>query len=1458
MWIVSKGKLGIFGPDAVCILPTGSSKPPLANPTLTRGSSYLGSGSPMAIVSPGESVGEFMLISDQSNIDDDNNTQKLGCAALEETEVYFLSRTVFEQFTRKYPHALIDFVRSAIARQWRVASYVLEHFLELPPDSRQQIQGPVESAKLDFNEIQLAKSENNIIDRKDNAVPSKTANTVNPTNTNTNTNNQSSLAIPAAFARFKGIKLLSLATDDILFNVNEEAESLYVINTGALQAYNSLNEPCAIIPSGCIVGGISFFGGTVRGETVRATEDTTVYEYTRPTIEQLICEEPLLLLPIVRAVARQLAPVCQQFFELGLDTRWYRSGHVIFRQGEEADAVYLTISGRIRMVAHPDSVAGAEHNYTGTGANAAAVSTNSNQLNNNPNAATTNETNNNNNPPASECNSKPMSQQTEQYIFEVGRGETFGEQCDFFEDSSLDSTNTGSDRVYRPYTAVCIRDTEAVRISSVSFLNLFEKNPRAMLRFSRSLTKRLNQLASKARVSNNRQKQSETNIATVAIVHIGSNNSTVDNRHVVREFGLRLMSELTTYGPVLWVNTETIAKELGQITADNLHEFVHRSKTARWLSEQEESNRFIFFEADELVQNGDIINRNNTNSSIINNSDNKDKNGDLSLLLRTLSRPANTSLVTPTSALNKNTNLISQSTSVLPTHTPKALGSVSYGNNSMINPTNLPLASPNNTNLIRKRRSVSAWTKMCIEQADCILLVGSAEADDASVSNLEHKLLWKTTNNESDSNSNNNTNNNNNGDNGDAYDSDDEDDIIYAFEDIDRVDVAVARHKDLVLLHPSSLASSYPTNTSRWLTKRQCRSHHHVRREVREDYARLARFLAGESIGVVLGGGGARGLAHLGVLRALQEYNIPIDYIVGTSQGAFMAALYARHLSIDSMIEPLNKFCGTLTTWGLLQDLTLPILSYFSGKRFSSLIRRCLGEDTQIEDLWLRYFCVTTNVRRSDMNIHRFGSLWKYVRASMTVLGFLPPILDDNLDLLVDGGYVNNLPVDILSSAGVNVIIAVDVEDKDMSGFEGLYQYGDGISGWWLLWQKIVGTSKLPDFTQILGWLACLNHSRQLRNATQNHIIDLYIRPGIEKYGLLDYDKREELVKIGYEAGIKAIKEWKNKLFRQAQVHQSKIEQVKLTQDLLGQQDNMQDLDENEPQLKVNNSVPALNHKLSNSALKPAIKSSSLLNKKLSVNFANTMKPLQFNYNTTESNDTNTNSNTSGELIINSALDKVAMTRSKSAPDINQPLDEKHNEANNNNTNNNNNDNENTVSSSLDTSGSASSEQSPRLTRAMSSDVNNNNTNKIGQKYVSPTSANLNRSRLILPSSSGHITRNPSMVMLKQAANHNNRKSILPSLTASSSQDKINKLFNNANLHDINKLQAEFRIKGMNNLNLPNSRSQSAQAINNQIDNINNTNSNTADIIHSAGILRTYNLSPLPDQSPSRNSNNDD
>nr|KAG5712083.1 hypothetical protein BaRGS_020809 [Batillaria attramentaria] len=182
--------------------------------------------------------------------------------------------------------------------------------------------------------------------------------------------------------------------------------------------------------------------------------------------------------------------------------------------------------------------------------------------------------------------------------------------------------------------------------------------------------------------------------------------------------------------------------------------------------------------------------------------------------------------------------------------------------------------------------------------------------------------------------------------------------------------------------------------------------------------------------------------------------------------------------------------------------------------------------DRQIEDLWIPYFCVTTDISNSSMRIHTSGSLWRYVRASMSLSGYLPPLCDPvDGHLLLDGGYVNNLPADVLRTMGAQTIFAIDVGSQDDTR---LTNYGDKLSGWWLLWKRWNPWStniRVPDMTEIQSRLAYVSCTRQLE-VVKNSDYTEYIRPPIDRYGTLQFGSYDEIVEVGYNHGKTLFEGW--------------------------------------------------------------------------------------------------------------------------------------------------------------------------------------------------------------------------------------------------------------------------------------------------------------------------------------------
>lgn len=257
-----------------------------------------------------------------------------------------------------------------------------------------------------------------------------------------------------------------------------------------------------------------------------------------------------------------------------------------------------------------------------------------------------------------------------------------------------------------------------------------------------------------------------------------------------------------------------------------------------------------------------------------------------------------------------------------------------------------------------------------------------------------------------------------------------------------------------------------------------------------DDFGRLARRLLGRSLGLVLGGGGARGIAHVGIIRAFQEAGIEIDLVGGTSIGAFVGGLVAREQAINRTLQVVSGFSQAMSSkWRQALDLTYPATSWFSGHAFNRALWKYFGF-YGVEDFPIPFFAVTTDLTRSRLQIHRSGPAWQYIRASMSLSGFLPPVCDArDGTLLVDGGYLANVPIDQMLNGTMTelsglvigerakrgeceensrdalaaaVTIAIDVGRA--SDRVPIY-YGESLSGWTVLARKL----KHSVF-QFFGW----------------------------------------------------------------------------------------------------------------------------------------------------------------------------------------------------------------------------------------------------------------------------------------------------------------------------------------------------------------------------------------------------
>jgi NTE family protein len=279
---------------------------------------------------------------------------------------------------------------------------------------------------------------------------------------------------------------------------------------------------------------------------------------------------------------------------------------------------------------------------------------------------------------------------------------------------------------------------------------------------------------------------------------------------------------------------------------------------------------------------------------------------------------------------------------------------------------------------------------------------------------------------------------------------------------------------------------------------------HHVRGA--RDYERIVRLLTGRAVGLVLSGGGARGFAHLGVVRALREHGVPIDIVGGSSMGGILAAGVASDWDDADLVE---RFRRCFVDTNPLSDFTLPIVSLVSGRKVGQLLKRELGE-IDIEDLPLPFFCVSSNLTTGRTAVHQQGPLWRWLRASVAIPGVLPPVFHGG-EVYVDGGAMNNLPVDVMREKGRGPVIGVDVGAD--SAFTTDIEATE-TPPWWNLLFGRRGGRRRPNILQILWRTGMVNSATAtMLRRTQS---DLLLTPALESLDLLDWKSFARAIDIGY------------------------------------------------------------------------------------------------------------------------------------------------------------------------------------------------------------------------------------------------------------------------------------------------------------------------------------------------------
>ncbi|MGI9509138.1 MAG: patatin-like phospholipase family protein [Geminicoccaceae bacterium] len=228
------------------------------------------------------------------------------------------------------------------------------------------------------------------------------------------------------------------------------------------------------------------------------------------------------------------------------------------------------------------------------------------------------------------------------------------------------------------------------------------------------------------------------------------------------------------------------------------------------------------------------------------------------------------------------------------------------------------------------------------------------------------------------------------------------------------------RPHDLVVMHPAH--ADIPDIPKPSVLKLPADLQINLRGDDNAQIDRLARLVAGKANGLVLAGGGARGYSHIGVIKALREVGMPIDLIGGASIGSIIAGGVALGWSYEELYDNIKE---AFVDSNPVNDYTLPFVALTRGNKVTRRLKRFFGSTT-FEQTWYPFYCVSSNLTRGDVELHREGELWRSLRASVSIPGILPPMIE-NGQVLVDGAVMNNLPTDIMRGFGRGPVIGIDV-----------------------------------------------------------------------------------------------------------------------------------------------------------------------------------------------------------------------------------------------------------------------------------------------------------------------------------------------------------------------------------------------------------------------------------------------
>ena len=315
--------------------------------------------------------------------------------------------------------------------------------------------------------------------------------------------------------------------------------------------------------------------------------------------------------------------------------------------------------------------------------------------------------------------------------------------------------------------------------------------------------------------------------------------------------------------------------------------------------------------------------------------------------------------------------------------------------------------------------------------------------------------------------------------------------------------------RDLILMRPRGMTR--PANTRVWLDALQPNRWFQAREDEDGDAARVARVISGASIGLVLSGGGARAYAHIGAVRALREAGVVIDFVGGASMGAVVGAGVALGWDDREMDERIRR---AFVDSSPLADIAFPLIAMTQGRKVQRLLEQAYG-DQAMEDLLLPFYCVSSNLTRGEIEVHRRGPLKQAIRATISLPGVLPPVVSRG-EVLVDGAVLDNFPTKTMKRLNAGPVIGVDLSRMRGVDAETL----ERPPSWWK-WLLTGEWKKGTPIVSILMRSATITTDAELEIAREE--TDVLIQPNPDGVDIRDWKAYEPAVAAGHAAAVEAL-----------------------------------------------------------------------------------------------------------------------------------------------------------------------------------------------------------------------------------------------------------------------------------------------------------------------------------------------